>query len=83
MRIQGAFEPQISPPEPRQTYCGHCGGDLYEGDAAYLLGDSPAPVCEQCLDDYFNDLSRSEKAALVGAIEVIVSFDHGGAYELD
>ena len=74
MTLQHRFEPPLSPPEPRYVLCVRCESELYEGETAYRLNSADDPICGQCLDEYFSDLRRNEKAQLVGAEEKTIVF---------
>jgi hypothetical protein len=67
-------EPSTDPPEPKHIRCGKCLGEIYEEEKAYILSDSNKPICTDCFDEFFNQQSRSEKAALIGAEEITVDF---------
>ena len=57
----------------RRRYCHECGAEFTPGDEIYSWTDGKSSfyVCCDCFDTLFNELSRYEKAALIGS-EVIL-----------
>lgn len=59
-------EPPLDPPEDKIICnCTECGGEIFEGEQYYAHPDG-SPVCSDCLDMMWWDLSDNQKASLLG-----------------
>lgn len=56
----GALEPVLQPEEPEFVRCCKCGQELYPGEEAVTW--SNGMICQECLDEEWNDLDIYTKA---------------------
>ena len=62
-------EPPIDPPEERYDIAG-CGHEIYDGESPWEWDGGT--LCPECLGEKFDDLTLEEKAALLGAVPILL-----------
>ena len=76
-----APEPPAEPPDNARYITAGCGHEIYEGDEIFEW-ENGQTLCGECLEDRFLEMSRGERAELLGCEHRAVSFPKkGGRYD--
>lgn len=69
-------EPPTEPNFIERYVVADCGHEVYEGEYLYERDDART-MCTECLEDFIDALTISEKAELIGCEASVISFDRG------